>query len=412
MKRTFIDHEKQYPKIHGSVYHSRYRRCCYGVPRKLRLVIIYFTTVLVIAILLLLVRHERDYTLKRSPTSFSSLLDLSQPTRGRGLWHAPHPVRWQNGTHIDERYIFMRHLGAGREGSASLYVDVSTGEVVVVKTYTGVPRNPVPTELAYDFEDYTEMWQVEIEASLHFSEWRNGNETAFVPVRDYFILESGSEANGKKWEWALVTPFVEDGTLETLAKSTQVHERTPQKLDKIFRPVFDKLLESLKLLHDSGFCHDDIKSDNIFIADTKHWLLGDLGNVRQFEHPWHSTRRVKRENQWSNCVLNDVRRLLQTYMTFLREACGNSVDFDREFYREQQAWSKLYWAWMRQPVNISATQDLSQGYDSSKDPEAKAESGEIDPTTRRSCLQRKIDLELTSTTLHFWVSDYWRLRAC
>ena len=105
----------------------------------------------------------------------------------------------------------------------------------------------------------------------------------------------------------MVTPFTEAGTIEDLAAATQVNERTPQKLDKIFRPVFNALLEALRPLHDAGYCHDDIKPDNDFVAETKHWLLGDIGNVRHFEHPWHTTPRWKRENQWPDCVFNDVR---------------------------------------------------------------------------------------------------------
>jgi serine/threonine protein kinase len=302
----------------------------------------------------------------------------------------------------------MRKLGKGAEGSASLYADFPTGDVVVVKTYTGIPRNPVPAELASDFPDYASQWQVEIEASLHMGQWKNGNETAFVPVRDYFVLES----DDNEWEWALVTPFIEDGTLENLAKSTKIHERTPQKLDKIFRPVFDKILESLKLLHDTGFCHDDIKPDNIFIADAKHWLLGDLGNVRHFAHPWHDTRRWKRENQWSDCVYNDIRRMFKTYMTFLRESSGNQLDFDKEFFLEEQSWSKLYWVWMRQPVGVPATLELSDDYERNDEPEWKPDWSERLTARYKSCLERKVDVELTTMTLHLGPWDYWPLRAC
>ena len=190
-------------------------------------------------------------------------------------------MRHLNGTYIDERCVYMRHLGKGMEGSAALYVDVVTGEVVVVKTYTGLIRNGIPAHLAGDFAGLSLQWPVEIEAGLLIGSWMNGNESSFVPVRDYFIPKSGS----LKPHWAMATPFIEAGTLMDLATATNVHERTPQKLDKVFRHVFNTILENLRPLHAVGYCHDDIKPDNIFIASTAHWLLGDLGNVRHFDHP-------------------------------------------------------------------------------------------------------------------------------
>ena len=79
-----------------------------------------------------------------------------------------------------------------------------------------------------------------------------------------------------------MTPSIEAGNLLDLAKATRFHERTPQKLDKTLRPVLEATLENLRPLHKAGYCHDNIKPENIFVADTKHWLLGALGSVRHF----------------------------------------------------------------------------------------------------------------------------------
>ena len=256
------------------------------------------------------VHDERDFALKQYPSDFSPLTNAHL----EAIWRPQQPLRFQNGTHIDDRYIFMRKLAKGNEGAAALYVDTVDGDVVVVKTYENVTRdgkvilrNLVPSFLESDFEDYGPHWPTEIEASLVFGTRKGVNGTAFVPVRDYFVLQTESA----DWHWALVTPFIEDGTLETLADATKVHERTPQKLDITFRPVFNDVLQNLGLLHSSGYCHDDIKPDNIFVADTKHWLIGDLGCVRHFAHPWHGTGRIKREKQWADCVLNDIRRFVK-----------------------------------------------------------------------------------------------------
>lgn len=197
-----------------------------------------------------------------------------------------------------------------------------------------------------------------------------------------------------------------------LAKRTKVHERTPQKLDKIFRPAFEKLLGCLKLLHDKGFCHDDIKSDNIFVANATHWLVGDLGNVRHFDHPWHSTGRWKRENQWSDCVFNDVRRTFKTYMSFLRGSCGDRLDFDRAFYDPHQEWNKLYWAWMEQPLAVPTTLQLSGQYDPRHETEWKPDWSERLSSKQEACLRRKVDVELETMTLHLRPEDYWPVRGC
>lgn len=355
------------------------------------------------------VHDERDFTLKQYPSDFSSLI-FAHP---EALWRPQRPIRYRNGTHIDERYVFMRQLGKGNEGTAALYVDTTDGEVVVVKTFQSrlkngksILRNSLPDSLAEDFEGFGEKWPTDIEASLLIGSWTGVNGTAFVPVRDYFVLNDERST----WHWALVTPFIEDGTLEKLAENTKVHERTPQKLDIIFRPVLEVVLGNLGSLHASRFCHDDIKLDNIFVADTKHWLIGDLGCVRHFAHPWHLTGRIKRDNQWQDCQLNDIRRLLKTYMTFLRRASRDTEAFDRSFVGKEQAWSRFYWRWMEQPVSAAKTLVLSQDLDSNDEHEWQSEDS---ASTRDTvCLSRKVDMELEPMPLHWRLTDYWPLRRC
>ncbi len=266
-----------------------------------------------------------------------------------------------------------------------------------------VLRNIILESLESAFEGVGPTWPTEMEASLLLGHRQGFDGPAYVPVRDYFVLQENSDS----WRWALVTPFIEAGTLETLAKSTKIHERTPQKLDKIFRSVFEVVLRNVELLHASGYCHDDIKPDNIFITDTTHWLPGDLGNVRHFAHPWHSTGKIKRENQLADYRLNDVSRLVKTYMSFQRQASGDACGFDDAFWRGEQVWSRLYWQWMDEPLDISATLELSRRMNSSEEVEWKWEGG-----GGSACLSRKTDMELLATQLHWTITDYWPLRRC
>lgn len=121
---------------------------------------------------------------------------------------------------------------------------------MVVKTWFDIQknmRNFLPAHLLPAFEEFTDKWPAEIEAGLLLDGGAHGNvsEQAYVPARDYFILDTGSRG----WQWAMVTPLIEGSTLSHLAESTKAYERTPQKLDKVFRPVFNRLLEQVAKLH-------------------------------------------------------------------------------------------------------------------------------------------------------------------
>ena len=223
---------------------------------------------------------------------------------------------------------------------------------------------------------------------------------------DYFILQRNTD----EWNWAMVTPYIEGGTLLTLAEATKVHERTQRKLDKIFRPAFNSLLEKLSELHKAGYCHDDIKPDNVFIANTTHWILGDLGNVRHYDHPWHTTGRWQRENQWPDCKRNDVRRVLKTFMVFLREAGADKTEFEHSFYARDQAWSRLYWDYMDTPVSAHQLLTLSKSLRSGDDREVKAVPDK--PAGNEDCLIRKTDRELTFWSAETKWLDWLPFRGC
>ena len=190
-----------------------------------------------------------------------------------------------------------------------------------------------------------------------------------------------------------------------LAKKTRKHAQTAMELDQTYRPVLHSLLNVMGQMHTDGYCHDDIKPDNIFISasDPQHWLIGDLGQVRQEAHPMHTSWGWKDRNQWSDCRLNDVRRLLKTYITFLRDASASEEGFDRAFVDRRDTWAKLYWAWMKQPVDAGATVALSQLYTAELENALSllpAKSG------KEACVSRKVDQELLCTRLHTQWRDY------
>ncbi|KAK4493738.1 hypothetical protein PRZ48_014923 [Zasmidium cellare] len=334
-------------------WHPRYRagwqRQYHCLPRWARLMAI--TTVSLFGILGLIhgLRDIHDNSLKQQRTDFGSLRDPS------AIWPPSQPMRIVTREHhIDDRYHYVRHLGQGAEGSTSLYVDLSTSEKVVVKTFKNVARNELPPSLLVsDIGNYTATWPTEIEAGLLLG--GASAEGSFVRVLDYFVLQSEDH-----WSWALVTPFVSGGTLGNLAARERRREKiSPEQWDELYRPVFNNLLSALTSLHETGLCHDDIKPNNILVESNDHWLIGDLGGVRHKTHSWHSTVTWQHQNQWPDCKSNDVRRALKSYLWFLREASADNLDFDRQFWERNSSWSKMYWNYVRHPyvVRITAVQN-------------------------------------------------------
>ena len=393
----------------GSRWHSRshspsWRRQYHAIPRFLRLFLIAATTFILFRVFVRIHGDIRDTTLKSLPTDFGPLARAT----GAVLTPPSRAVRRQNTTHIDGRYIYMRELGKGAQGSAALYTDLETGDVVVIKTYQGRGHNPVPDDLAYEMGRVPETWPAEIEAGLLLGDSFVEGRSVYVPVRDYFLIDF----KNKQDPWVMVSPYISGGTLENLATSLKSRRKAPQELDVQFRPVFDALLAGLGPLHEANYCHNDIKQDNVFVAAEDHWLLGDLGGVRDFWHPWYWTQKIQRENQWTDCKLNDFRRALKTYMWFLRNACADPSLFDQAFYAGVEGWSKLYWDFMREPSEMAG-----KWVESRWNIEAEEGGVEVLGATEilvegSACLQRKVELELTCTALHYQLQDWLPFRRC
>lgn len=369
-----------------------------ATPRIVRIVLIVAVSLYVARSLTHLLLHARDHAAKHWPTDFSSLTGPAVST------HLPaHPVRTDNGTHVGERYAYMRQLGRGCEGKTAIYVDLYTARSVVVKRYNTRDGNEMPIRVRSAFTGYTDRWPNEIEANWLLAPALDQENSVLIAMEDFFILQP----TDGKWVWAMVTPFIEGGTLSHAAARIKKSSQTPDELDKIYRSHLYNLLEVLSDLHNLGYCHDDVKSDNVLVSANDTWLLGDLGNVRHLSHPLHDTGSWARRNHWVDCQLNDVRRLLKTYIAFLREASIDGDAFDVEFLAQEAPWSRLYAEWMRYPVYAKDTLALSQRIGFEAPIEIKT------PVTGPlSCLRRKIDQELTCTRLVTRWRDYWLLRQC
>jgi hypothetical protein len=235
-----------------------------------------------------------------------------------------------------------RALGKGWEGKTFVY------NGTVIKTFTSGRspfRNCAPGVLG-------EKWPTEIPGSLRFGGVHGANVTfeGFLPVLAYFM---SSPSQSSPAEWHLVTPFLESGGLEQLAKRAYRDARGYREIDARYRPAFDRLLYSLGSLHEAGFCHDDVKPSNMFVKNDSHFVLGDLGNLRQIAHPYHSSRLWRENEQLADCRANDVLRALKSYLAFVQYAADDASQFNMDFFEGREPLSRLFW-WTRIDKSITA----------------------------------------------------------
>lgn len=194
-------------------------------------------------------------------------------------------------------------------------------------------------------------WPTEIPATL-----LAGSESGFLPAQDAFFASSSPTEEA---QWHLVTPLAVGGTLQKLAECALQNipedESSMRSLDNRFRARFNDLLWTIQYLHAQGLCHDDIKPDNIFVGasgagEDSPWILGDLGNVRHFSHPYHNSKVWTRSNnQLPDCRANDALRAVKTYLQFLRQISSSSSamnpegDFDLALSEATEPWARLFW---------------------------------------------------------------------
>lgn len=348
----------------STLYHAPKIRIVYRGPLRLlrsrpaqRLVCL----ILALAGLQLYLLHSEYYSAlaaKHSPTLFTRLPLRDEDLLGSTQWQMDTAGRNQRRQQLLNSREQWKRLGSGCEGDTFSF---NSSVIKVFKPGRSPLRNCVP---------HTESglrWPPEIPTSLILGGLSDhpgvaiSDRTDFLPVYDYFLLPTGDSTPG---QWHLVTPFLKTGTLEHLAQRLQSHNKsqTAEDLDARYRPSFNRLLKALGTMHSQQLCHDDIKMDNIFVTDSAqplgntsstpsekeaHWLLADLGNARQPNHSYHASLLWAHDNgQNTDCRINDVVRLLKSYLLFLQAAvaAGDSGNaFNRAFLAASAPWSRLYW---------------------------------------------------------------------
>ena len=224
--------------------------------------------VLVSVVFLFFFYQPTCINLKAAPTNFSSLFEVSDWPPDALI--PQHLVRQQGGSSvldIDDRYVFIRYLGNGREGAVSIYHDTTSNELVAIKRFQSVYRNPVPAPILQALgDDEVNYWPAEIQATILLGGFRSRSDESsslapeltleeldlsMLPVLDYFLVR-GTDCCTKPLTWHLVTPYLGKGTLTHLAKRLQTSNQTSNAVDYTFRPAFYRLLSSLSRLHKLG----------------------------------------------------------------------------------------------------------------------------------------------------------------
>lgn len=327
--------------------------------------------------------HRKALADKFTPTTFDHLTAQEEMKLEGTRWKwENYPKREIDSARYSRDDIWAhRHewkrLGAGSEGVAFTY----NGTVIKVYKKAHHPlRNCVPGASP-------EMrWPTEIAVSLLLGGMADSQpsqqEMEFLPVTDYFVSPA---AQGKLPRWHFLTQLLPCGNLVKLAEHLRNSEYayTAHELDLAFRPSLERLLQALIRMHSQyNLCHDDIKPDNIWVSGTKdlgsvggdlegakHWILADLGNVREPSHPYHSSILWSRlNNNLPDCRMNDVLRILKSYLLFLRASVDDAAAFDMQFFEANASWAQLYWSTLdavqaHQLVSASSVRTLSNDLD-------------------------------------------------
>ncbi|KAI5796561.1 hypothetical protein EDC01DRAFT_43359 [Geopyxis carbonaria] len=244
-------------------------------------------------------------------------------------------------------YNLSHRLGRGFEGAAHLYT-TPTGEQVVIKSFFTTTRTePLPAAIAAHLTDKyniantsTARWPVDVAATVRV--YPNASTTVIHALDAFYVDPSPPDL----LPWRLVLPLYPAGALDHAAAAAGYLNLTAATLDVLYRPRVAAVFTALAHMHRAGFCHDDVKGDNIFFSTpTGPGTLADLGQTRPRDHPWH--------RPWRDCRLVDTERAWRSYLVLL----SHGGSFEAQFTGDRQAeWAQAYWRWK---TELTLPQDMA-----------------------------------------------------
>jgi hypothetical protein len=267
-----------------------------------------------------------------------------------------------NTQNFEPEYIFSYKLGQGFEGEANIYTTTTTNRSVVIKTFFSTTRTQdLPPEVANRLQREHNItitrWPVDISATLrqYGVPKASAEEDLTIQALDaFYVPYNGTERNAPL-PWKLVLPLYPSGSLDSAQAALSFLNLSTADIDFLYRSRYRAVFEALGRMHTTmdagnnitGFCHDDVKIDNVFLRNAAHeMLLGDLGQTRSLNHSWHT--------DWRDCRLVDAHRAWKTYLVLLRDASARNQpsEFDDQLMSRSTEWAKAYWRWKETDLTL------------------------------------------------------------
>ena len=163
---------------------------------------------------------------------------------------------WQSGYKLkDGKYTIEKELGKGGFGVTYLASD-REGKQVVIKM--------LKNEL-HDRKDFKQLEEDFVNEAVKLSQFKHPN---IVPIIE--VINDGG--------WCIVMEYIRGQTLDNLVKERNSYLTSKEALHYI-----KQIAEALKVVHEKGLLHRDIKPQNILIReDTKEAVLIDFGLALKF----------------------------------------------------------------------------------------------------------------------------------
>ncbi|MDH3355255.1 MAG: serine/threonine protein kinase [Chromatiales bacterium] len=176
-----------------------------------------------------------------------------------------------NGFKID-RYTLTKKMGGGGFSIVYLAVDGESGDEVVIKEF-------MPRKLAFRAEDGS----VQIKPDV--------NSDAFTHGRRLFFQEANFLADLKHHNIVNVTNFFRaNGTVymvmdfqRGVTLQEYISRRSGGLSEDLIQTVFRALLDGLKMIHERGLLHLDLKPGNIYLRSGADPVLLDFGAVHEMK---------------------------------------------------------------------------------------------------------------------------------
>lgn len=162
---------------------------------------------------------------------------------------------------IDKKYLVKKTLcNNGQKSMVYRVTETSTQQSYAIKSIASYLKNS--------------PFNLQPESAL-MSGLHHPNIVQIIEFKEEGVLSN--KFFGDKNIMYIVMKIAEKGDLLGLMQDTQIIKKNKLLPIKLIRTFFSQITSAVEYLHQSGWCHRDIKLDNIFLSETYSIQLGDFG---------------------------------------------------------------------------------------------------------------------------------------